>query len=83
MKALRISGREYPVTGWDEVKGVGTVPRVEIPMMSDIKWQLIALRQRLAEREKFAAIEDVDKAIRDLRKWLLARGVSCEEVSPA
>lgn len=83
METLRIAGRDYPIIGYDEIEEVGTVPRVEIPMMSDIKWQMLALKQRLENREKFSKIEDVDAAIQSLKKWLLAHGVSCEEVALA
>ncbi|MGN0546474.1 MAG: hypothetical protein ACI4I3_04005 [Acutalibacteraceae bacterium] len=49
-----------------------TVPLVDIPMMSDYKWQLDCLISRIEHREIYETLlhEDVDATINKLKKWL-------------
>jgi len=39
LEAMKIGGRNYPVVGTANSKAFGAVPLVDIPMMSDYKWQ--------------------------------------------
>lgn len=71
LKTMKIGQREYPVVGHVESKQMGTVPLVDIPMMSDYKWHLSCLSSRLEIPELYRALgEDVEAVIADLRKTL-------------
>lgn len=72
MQTMTICGVEYPVVGTVKDELFGTVPIVDIPMMSDFKWQLTSLEDRLADPEKCIKTfgEDVEAVIADLRQWL-------------
>lgn len=60
-----------PVIGQVTTKEFGTLPLVAVPMMSDYKWQLKALEDRLVDPEKYRAIgENVEEATAQLREWL-------------
>ena len=70
-KSIKICGREFPVVGekkYDEK----TIDVVEINLMSDIKWQRLALEGRLKHRDDYAKYcdDDVDAAIARLERWL-------------
>lgn len=69
-----IYGKEYPVVGHanvvDRGKVTRTVPIVDIPMMSDYKWQLGCLKSRLESPENYADSENVEEVIAKLRQWL-------------
>ena len=39
METYKILDREYPVTGYVTAPGIGTVPLVDLPMMSDERWE--------------------------------------------
>ena len=39
MKTYEILGQKYPVTGYITVPRIGTLPLVNIPMMSDERWE--------------------------------------------
>lgn len=68
MKIMIIGGRSYPVVGTVNSKAFGAVPLVDIPMMSDYRWQQKSLQDRL---EKYRLIgEDVEGAISQLWEWL-------------
>lgn len=70
-KSINIFGRECPVIG--EAKfGVQKIPVSEITLMSNIKWQRLALEGRLKNREDYAKYcdNDVDAAIARLERWL-------------
>ncbi len=67
----------YPVVGYvDIVTGdpdlpmLNSVPLVDIPMMSDYRWQLGALQSRLEHPELYEGKEDVSATIEHLRQWL-------------
>lgn len=45
-------------------------PLANIPMMSDYKWQLSCLNDRLEHPEEYEGTEDVQQTIAELRKWL-------------
>ena len=72
METMEIGGRTFPVVGYVARESTGeTVPLVDIPMMSDYKWQLTSLQSRLDHPEWYAAIgEDVEATIAQLRRWL-------------
>lgn len=65
-----INGTEYPVKNY--VKTVfGCFPEVELKMMSDYKWQLMCLNDRLENPDKYRAQgENVEEHIEKLQKWL-------------
>ena len=42
MKTYEILGRKYPVTGYITVPQIGTLPLMDIPMMSDERWEELA-----------------------------------------
>lgn len=67
METMEILGRDYPI-----IKHVDNVPVVDLPQMSDYKWQLQALQDRLSNPEKYrtALGEDVEATIAYLRQWL-------------
>lgn len=69
-----INGKEYPVVGHANVvdKGnvIGTFPIVDIPQISDYKWQLGCLKSRLEHPEHYTASENVEEVIAKLRQWL-------------
>lgn len=70
-KSINICGRECPVIG--EAKfGVQKIPVAEITLMSDIKWQRLALEGRLRNHDDYAKYcdDDVDAAIERLERWL-------------
>lgn len=82
LKTMKIGSREYPVAGYVTTKQTGTVPLVDIPMMSDYKWQLRSLRSRMENPERYqeAFDEDVEAVIIRLRKWLK---IHSAEATPA
>lgn len=73
-KTYTIYGKEYPVFGHarvvDKGKVTGTVPIVDIPQMSDYKWQLDCLNDRLEHPEKYEPFENIEEHIAKLRQWL-------------
>lgn len=64
-----VAGKEFPVIGYTNFNGK-LVPLVDIPSMSDYKWQLMCLHDRLEHPEKYRDTEDVDATIERLKKWL-------------
>ncbi len=65
-----INGTEYPVKNYLETD-FGCFPEVEIKMMSDYKWQLMCLNDRLKNPDKYRKQgENVEEAIERLEKWL-------------
>lgn len=72
MGTVKIGGRAVPVVGYVPLGSTGdTVPLVDIPMVSDYKWQQQSLQCRLDHPEWYAAIgEDVGATIAQLRRWL-------------
>lgn len=65
-----IAGKKFPVSGFVNVHGKA-VPIVDIPSMSDYKYQYEALRSRLQNPESYTAMgEDVEAAIKRLKRWL-------------
>lgn len=66
-----VAGKEFPIIGYTDFKGKA-VPLVDIPMMSDYKWQYNCLMDRIEDPEKYAATgEDVMAKIEHLKKWLV------------
>ena len=78
-ETVKIGSREYPITGYVWSRTYGHVPRVDLPMMSDQRWQVVALEDRLAHREKYEDSEEVDSVIADLRKWLAEHALAAGE----
>ena len=78
----KVGSREYPVTGYAKSPTYGTLPIVDIPMMSDYKWQLTALQSRLRNPKMYE--EDlggnVPAVIARLKAWLLEHGATEEEL---
>lgn len=71
-QTMKIGTKDYPITGYVKSKKHGVVPMVDIPMMSDYKWQLQSLQSRLENPELYRRVlgEDVEAVIAQLRKWL-------------
>lgn len=69
---MEAGGQEWPVLGMVELSEGYDVPLLDVPMMSDFKWQLTALEGRLKDREMYAKVfgEDVEAVIADLLQWL-------------
>jgi hypothetical protein len=68
---IKIAGKEYPVRDYIENKQGQKAPLVELPMMSDYKWQLSCLNSRLNNPEIYRETgEDVEAVIKKLRQWL-------------
>jgi len=71
LETMKIGGRSYPIVGTVNSKAFGAVPLVDIPMMSDYRWQQKALQDRLEHSEKYRLIgEDVEETISQLREWM-------------
>lgn len=76
LETMKIGTREFPVSGYVTDECIGTVRAVDIPMISDLKWQLRCLRDRLENPEAYQRIgEDVEATIASLREWLAERGM--------
>lgn len=78
-ETMKVGSREFPVTDYVWSRTYGYVPRVDLPMISDQRWQVMALEDRLAHREKYEDSEDVDSVIADLRKWLAEHALAAGE----
>lgn len=70
-----VGGREFPIVGQAKMidqnrEVVGTIQIADIPQVSDYKWQLDCLNDRLQHPEKYAPFEDVEEHIAQLRQWL-------------
>ena len=78
-EVYRLAGQDYPVTARVKMQGGLNVPLVDLPMMSDQRWQVMALEDRLAHREKYEDSEEVDSVIADLRKWLAEHALAAGE----
>lgn len=70
MEKFIFDGREYGISEYVETNCMGTVAVIAIPMMSDYKWQQMALKSRLEHPERYAQFENVDAAISELQTWL-------------
>jgi hypothetical protein len=72
-ETYEIAGKSYPVVGHAQQPGYGRMPIVNVPMMSDYKWQLMALESRLEHPERYAEHfgEDIPAVIERLKVWLL------------
>jgi len=76
------SGKRVPVAYYVEGAGGALVPMLDVPMMSDMKWQQLALQSRLEHRERYEARgEDVDATIARLRAWIAAHQGELEVVA--
>lgn len=74
IEVYEINGKAYPVIDYvtDIVNGMKYkhIPRVDMPIMSDYRWQMDALKSRLEHPEHYESFEDVPRAIERLRRWL-------------
>lgn len=73
-----VSGQEFPVIGFVN-NGGHPVPLVDIPSMSDYKYQLMCLQSRLEDPEMYRNVlgEDVEAEIERLKKWLMENADRC------
>ena len=70
-KTYNIQGKEFPITHYVKI-GSELYPLVDIPQMSDYKWQYEALMDRIKSPEKYEAHgEDVPATIERLKQWLI------------
>ena len=69
-KKYTVGGREWNVEGWEAIEGVGVFPILDIPMVSDYKWQLEALEDRLRHPERYEEREDMAAVVERLRAYL-------------
>lgn len=65
-----VGGKEYPVIGLSRFKGQ-VVPVVDMPVMSDFRWQLNALKTRLQRPDLYEKHENVNRVAKELRQWLI------------
>lgn len=72
METMEIGGRSYPVMGYVSNQATGTVPLVDVPMMSDYRWTQKALKSRLKNPKVYREIlgEDVEAVIAKLLQQL-------------
>lgn len=61
---------KVPVKANVESKKCGIVSLVDVPMMSDYKWQLLCLKDRMEHPEKYDKTENVAETIANIIKWL-------------
>lgn len=73
MDMVQIGGREYPILDIVKTKDGREVPLVDIPMMSDFKWQLTSLEDRLADSVKYVETldENVEDTVTKLFHWIV------------
>lgn len=78
----KVGSREYPVMGYVKSPTYGILQVVDIPMMSDYKWQLTALQSRLMNPKVHEEDlgENVPAVIARLKAWLLEHGATEEEL---
>lgn len=69
-KKYSLGGREWDVVGWEAIEGVGVFPIVDVPLVSDYKWQLDALEDRLRHPERYEEREDMAAVIQKIRTYL-------------
>lgn len=48
---MRIGNGEYPVIGALKTDAYGTVPIVDMPLMSDDEWQRMCVKNKLRDQE--------------------------------
>ncbi len=65
-----IQGRVFPVKCYAVTPQTGPVPILDVPMLSDLKWNKMCLQSRLEHPEHYAATEDVGAVIADLRQLI-------------
>lgn len=46
LKTMKVGEHEYPIAGYITTKQTGAVPLLDIPMMSDERWQELARAQK-------------------------------------
>lgn len=73
-QVYELGGKEYPITDYITIDIDGTtyknIPLVDMPMMSDYRWQMDALKSRLEHPEYYEPYEDVPHTMDVLRRWL-------------
>ena len=77
-QTMTIAGRNYEITGYSKSAKAGVeVPIVNIPMMSDLKWCMLSLEDRLNHPEKYPE-ENIPEVIAQI-KANIARLEALEE----
>ena len=62
--------------------GKRVLPIVNLPLMSDYKWQYNCLQDRIKEPEKYREIgENVEATIEKLKKWLVEHAAEATQIS--
>lgn len=85
METYNIVGKKFPIVGYVALRNENgevtqdTIPIVDLPWVSDYKWQFDCLVDRLEHPEKYAAFEDVEEQILHLKTWLLDHAESKEQ----
>lgn len=85
METYNINGKEFPIVGYVALRNENgevtqdTIPIVDLPWVSDYKWQFDCLVDRLDHPEKYATSEDVEERILYLKTWLLDHAESKEQ----
>lgn len=69
-EVYRLAGKDYPVTARVKMQGGLNLPLVDLPMMSDYRWQQGCLESRLRHPEVYAKFENVEEVVANLRQWL-------------
>ena len=69
-KKYAAGGREWNVSGWEAIEGVGIFPILEMPQVSDYRWQLEALESRLQHPEYYEKRENMAAVIEGLKSYL-------------
>lgn len=82
-QTMKVGNREYSIIGYAVSENTEEkYPIVDIPMMSDYKWQLESFRSRLKHPEVYREFlgEDVELVVSRLMSWLLSHGATMEEL---
>lgn len=79
MQTYEINGKEFEIMGYVRLKdkdGKPTeeyIPIVDVPQISDYKYQLMSLKSRIMHPEYYEVSENVSVVMEKLKIWLLAR----------
>lgn len=65
-----VGGKAYPITGAHTIRGVGTFPVVDIPLVSDYRWMLDCLESRMQHPEHYESREDMAATVERLKTYL-------------
>lgn len=65
-----VGGKEYPVIGLSRFKGAA-VSVIDVPVMSNYRDQMNALKTRLQRPDLYEKHENVNRVAKELRQWLI------------